>query len=665
MSIKISRREVLKAGVGTLFAAALPRSSSSKEMDVHEPEEKNLQTFEALPDHAITHGGIQLVSHPDLGTDVYGQTCIRYLRFGKQVELDHLKLGRIVYGRWVPKVPTHPAHLIISILDRDNFTWKTIREVDLPFETEIMGAGLSQQMKIEEMEDHFSKVLEKPAHLIDDISGYQTDHLRVICDREHPTWPNHGECNGGIYNVPFGILNNLEAFGKPMGQSLFEMSYNPILKQGTIHPEAPKGMQVHDLPEMLLFQSKCLSIGFSLRRPLLMHLGWDVLGNKQSTLNRLFVSRTHTSLGGCGLSGPILRTLYGDYPPYRWSGEVAVEGNRILYQNLHAIDGLTIDAIFTVEEDHITVELTQHCAENLPVIEAEIWRLAWDLKKGITGMAGMPTQRPGRNGDVVLPAIWASDGNGCISWSILNGNPDITRLHVESYRDDNCISGGIVFGEHPDSNHCQVIPAGKYSATFELAITNLEPKSKPGAAEPSVGLKRHWATIFSCFRPEYRGFSNNSASVNCHLSQGPPIEIVAHTMPHPKGPNPLDLARFTIEKALLDGGGYGYHRNLYYDSDPHLVSAAGRIHQVDPNINWLKRIEPGIIKAINRMLDLMAENGLLVCRDLTGNSGSYRWSTNGFDVVGFGHIDGYVNAWAYRAFRTRLLCSTIYHTINY
>jgi hypothetical protein len=42
---------------------------------------------------------------------------------------------------------------------------------------------------------------------------------------------------------------------------------------------------------------------------------------------------------------------------------------------------------------------------------------------------------------------------------------------------------------------------------------------------------------------------------------------------------------------------------------------------------------------------------MLICQNLSGNSGSYRWSSNSMDVVGFGHIDAYVNAWAYRALR--------------
>jgi hypothetical protein len=51
------------------------------------------------------------------------------------------------------------------------------------------------------------------------------------------------------------------------------------------------------------------------------------------------------------------------------------------------------------------------------------------------------------------------------------------------------------------------------------------------------------------------------------------------------------------------------------------------------------------------MLGTLDESGLVVNRTLSGNSGSFRWSSNAMDVVGFGHIDGYVNALTYRALR--------------
>jgi len=651
MNLSVNRRHFIKTVVGASAAATMPGEAGSKMENTAKQSVDSSKKFVRLADDAITHGGIQHVQHPRLKVEVSGQTSIRYLRFGRPVLLDHLEMKRLVYGRWVPKVPTHPAHLRIDTLDPHTLQWQSIREIDLPYHSKIEGEGLSQEMTIEEMDAHFERILKEPPITIP-LDALQTDHLRIVCDREYPVWPSHGECNGGIYNVPFGILNNLAAFGKPTGDRLVKVDYRPLLARKKINPNAPAGMAVVELPDMLLYKGKYLSIGFSLNRPLLMHLDWDISGEPGAAQNRLFVSRQpRMDKKTGGVSGPFLRTLYSDYPPHLWSGEVSVDGNKIYYSNLEVIEGLKLDAFFTVEKDRLTIELVQTCSKAIPVIDAAGWRLAWDMTKGITGMAGLPTLKAGRNGDVKLPAIWASDGRGSLAQRLVEGKSNETRLQVESYRFENCVTGGIVLGEHPGETHCQVVPEGIRQAVFELALDNFQPVSQPGGPPVSSAIEKHWGTVFSCFRPEYRGFSNHAASVNCHLSQGPPLEIVANTSRPVNGPDPLALARYTIERALLDGGGYGYWRSLYLDSDPVLLSAAGRIHQSDPKIKWLKRIEPGLVETVRRMLGLRGENGMLVCQNLSGNSGSYRWSSNSMDVVGFGHIDGYVNAWAYRAFR--------------
>ncbi len=611
--------------------------------------------IEHLTDWSITHGGIQRVLHPHLNVEVNGQTCIRYLRFGRPVILDRLEIERLVYSRIVPDVPTHPAHIIIATLDPNSWQWETIREIDLPYYSKINGEGLSQDMNIDEMEEHFKQILKEEPMTIP-LDGLQTDHLRIVCDREHPVWPSHGEMDGGIYNVPFGILNKLKAFGVPRDDSSVSVNYNddyrPILKQGKINPKAPTGMEIVERPDMILYQGKYFSIGFNRYRPILMHLGWDIIGGKDASNNRLFATRLpflDKKMGG--VSGPLLRTLFNDYPAHLWTGEVSIDGNKISYRNLEVIDGLKIDALFTVESDRVRIELRQTCSQAIPVIDAACWRLAWDTTKGITGMAGMPTLKAGRNGDVALPGMWTSDGNGCLSHRLVEGDPNETRLQVESYRFESSVTGGFVFGEHPGENQCQVVPEGEKHAVYELALDNFQPNEQEGAPMPSEGLKRHWGTAFSCFRPEFRGFSNNAGSTNCHQVQFSPTEIVVRTKCPANGPNPFDLARYTIGRGLLDGGGYGYWRTLFLDTDPVLLSSAGRIHQADPNLQWLKHIEPGLVAAAERMLEMIDDSGMLICKNLSGNSGSYRWSSNAMDVVGFGHIDGYVNAWAYRAFR--------------
>jgi hypothetical protein len=624
---------------------------------------------ELLTAYPLTHAGLAPFVHPRLSVETNAQTVVRYLRFLKPARLERLELPYAVYGRWVPDVPTHPAHLMISILDPASYTWQVVREVHLPPDPRLMGEGLSQEMSMAEMNAHFQQVLASPPRLIE-LDGLVTDHLRVECDREHPVWPSHGECNGGPYNVPFGLLDPLRAYGEWVDGPDPQPVYSPGLKRAGYNPVAPAGMQVYEKMGVLYFESPRLKVGFSLRRPLLLCLGWDSAasspgegGQAQSLgslpapglapANRLGLTQSNWQhpfgLVG-GLSGPLLRGLDAEYSAQLWTGEIEVVGSQVDYRRLTCgIPGLELDAVFTVEAGRLLLELHQRCDRPQPVLEWEAWRLLFDLRQGMTAPAAQPTLTPGRNGDVHFPLLWASDGAGCLALSLLEGDPDETRLQVESYRSAYCVTGGITLAPRPGAGECLVIPAGERRAVIEMEVTNLEPLTE-ATHLPQV-FQRHWASVYSCFRPEYGGFSNHAAAVNCHVNQHGPLEIAAHTRKHPAGLDPLGLMRFTLERALLDGGGYGYYRNLYQDSDPVLVSAAGRIFQVSADLGWLRRVEPGLLEAIQRITGSIGEDGLVLSHDLTGNSGSYRWSTNAMDVVGFGHIDGYVNAWSYRALR--------------
>jgi hypothetical protein len=270
----------------------------------------------------------------------------------------------------------------------------------------------------------------------------------------------------------------------------------------------------------------------------------------------------------------------------------------------------------------------------------------------------MPSAAHGRPGDVALPCLFAGDGNGALSLDAEpapSGPP--TRLQVESYKPSKEVTAGIVTCARPEEAACLVVPRGERHAVLSLRLERLMPGAagatgvrRARAAPP--GLARHWTSQFACFRPELGGFSNSAVSVNCHQNHHTAVDIAAFTRKPAHGPDPLDLARFTVARALMNGSGYGFWRNLYLDSDPVLVSAAGRIHQVDPRPAWLRSVAPGIRAAVARMLATKdPATGLAICRDLSGDSGSFRWSCNAWDVVGFGHLDAYVNAWTYRAMR--------------
>lgn len=597
-----------------------------------------------LPASAITHGWVRPVMHPDLGVPINGQSVVRYLRFGRELRVDRLELSPVVAGRWVPSVPTHPAHVTVSVLDAATGQWVVIRDVELPPDPRIAGEGLHQGMAIEEMELRLREGL-GVTHTIE-LGGVVTDLLRVECDREHPMWPSHGECNGAPFSVPFGALDTLQAFGEAPAGEMPLPEYLPPLALGALEPTAPTGMEVEALPWMVRFAGPRFSVGFSLIRPEILHLGWDSVGGTCAAENR---ARLGGSLSehGMGLSGPVLRTARGDFGPNAWTGGVEVVGDQVRYRDLHCGQGVSLDAAFTVSGEGFALELIQRADRDTPVLEAEAWRLAWDCSAAMTAAAAVPTLRPGRNGEVELPFLWAGDGNGCLRCEKISGE---AFVQIESYRAMRAVVGGIVPGPRPEPESAQRIPAGTWRSEWRFSVTALEPVgAEVEALSPAV--QRHWGSVFSCFRPEYGGFSNNALSVNCHVNQHCPCETVAFTRAPEGGPDPLTLYRFTLERAMLGGGGYGFWRNLYLDSDPILLAGVGRCHQARPDLDWLRRLEPGLLQAVGRMLGTLGDEGLVVCRDLSGNSGSYRWSSNAMDVVGFGHLDGYVNAWSYRGLR--------------
>jgi hypothetical protein len=204
-----------------------------------------------------------------------------------------------------------------------------------------------------------------------------------------------------------------------------------------------------------------------------------------------------------------------------------------------------------------------------------------------------------------------------------------------------------------------VIPAGTRRVTFELRPSAFLPAGAAGPHDPAASpgalasvVRRCWTAGFSAFRPEFGGFSNNAISTNCHVNQHVAFDFAAFTAPPPDGPDPLDLVKFSVGRALLDGGGYGYHRDLYLDTDPILLSGAGRVVQMTGDGAWLDRVGPGVTAAARRVLRNFDDGvGMIVCRALSGNTGSHRWSSNAMDVIGFGHIDAYVNAWAFRGLK--------------
>ena len=563
--------------------------------------------------------------------ELVGLAAVRYYRFGRRCRVDRFRLCPIAL-LFAPKMYTRPDHVVISRYDEAE-GWQSVADVHLP-------------------------VIEPEQWHEIDLGGLETDHLRVVCDREHTAEECHGDFAYATWNVPFRILEKVEWTGEPLDEKPYEPPYQPPLKAGIVRPAAPEGMELVRTPSEVRFGSEKFRVAFSLRRPLITHLAWDVLGRGlvdrsliclDSRLKRRFSGKWPPQL----LCGPWFAGLRHDGSCSFWTGEVSVEGNRIVYHDLHLIEGLSLDVEFEVLADGMDVSLKQHAQCDLHAAEYEPWRFMWNGTESITGTLGSPVSDTGRSGLVGLPAMWNAPGHGTMLIRRQGGDP--TCLRVDSVRDEFYGMSGFMLGVEHDEYGFIRIRKGEHAARLSIRTRELLPKLRVGVRSERMapGLRRNWSTTFA-FRPELGGFSNNCMSVVTLMSQHAAMDMIAATPMPDDEPSLVDMARYTLGLSLTGGPGYGEIRDMFMDVDPSQLCSAGRIHQAAPDKRWLERMRPWIRAAAERILSQMDDEGLYLCKRLSGNSGSGKWSSNAYDVVSFGHHDAYSNVLAYRGLRNAI-----------
>ena len=218
------RNAALAAG-GAASAILLDGSAAIADTDTSAEQEKTKGSEKEKPlkCYPVHHAGRKRITHPELNREILSQTAVCYLRFLRKVRLSHLKLPVVnepkYSGRWVPNVPTHPAHIIVSSFDNEKNCWETIKSVDLAPNPKFAGEGLSQAMSMEDVEDFFKKAVDAHTPHQIELGGLETSCIRMECDLEHPVWPSHGECNGGPFHVPFGSFQKLSAMGRMHSES--------------------------------------------------------------------------------------------------------------------------------------------------------------------------------------------------------------------------------------------------------------------------------------------------------------------------------------------------------------------------------------------------------------------------------------------------------------
>ncbi|MCW8129150.1 MAG: hypothetical protein KIS92_02090 [Planctomycetota bacterium] len=481
-----------------------------------------------------------------------------------------------------------------------------------------------------------------------DLGGRRTRTLLAECLRQHPPEPNCREQWSNPRNVPYFIFDKAAWDVRARTPFACEVPVAPALRVGSCRPRAARGQRVFAENDAVHFSSPRFSASFSLRRPLLMHLGWDAAAGGKSSQNLLFHRTAWAECCHLRLaSGPLWNSLDWEVPARLWGGRVDVLGNVVRYRGLHPNGELELDATFEVRPDGMDLRLRQRTKSARATVDLEAWRFVWNGRVSAVATCGLPVVAPGRTGAVRLPAYWTAPGFGNLACTLTKGGP--ARLQVDTWRAHEIGWAGVVLGHDDPLPATFVPPEGECSAELSMRVLAIEPNRATGA-KLHPELLRNWGAGLM-FRPELGGFSNNAISCNCHLSQTGVTDLAAATRPPAAGPDPVELARHTVTLALKDGRGYGDSRDIYLDSDPSLLNAAGRVEQVRPDAAWLREVWPFARAAMERILAKIDRTGLMAAPKASGNYGAEPTIANAFDTINFGHYDAYSNAEAYRALR--------------
>lgn len=564
------------------------------------------------------HAAWEQNSNKDLGLD-----SIRYFSFGTSAIIQKIIVNALVL-RWSPEVYGEPAHFIVQAYDETLDDFVTIKELDTP---------------------KYSK--DRMFHEIE-LTDVKTSCLRLICDKEHEVTHSHGEQWANPDIVPFGILNSVKILGKKTGPST-EPIYNPPLLKKDIKPGGIENVRIKKTSHMVSYESSFFKAAFSLRRPIITHLGWDDMGEDRCQQNLLPNDSVWIRPDVNSICGPYIKDFTNETKAQFFTGSVCVLDDYIEYSDIRMNENFALTVRFTIYEKGMKVTLKKYCHQDYTAIEADDWRFVFDAKTAVTSFMAIPDINNTRTGIIKTPFVLNAPSFGTIVVSKDDGFDD-TTIQVDSFRAQTLIWGGAVIGAYHDNYGFMHFKKGIYTASFSMTCEQCLPYIKENlkAQDISKGVLRNFSSGLG-FRPELAGFSNNAISCNCHLAQYGQADLCVYAQPFSNGIDPNLLMEFTLELSLRGGPGYGDNRDMYIDSDPSVLIAIGRIYQRLHNHTWVIKMWDKIKAVLDRIIKNIDESsGLLICTTLTGNSGSKRWSSNGMDVLSFGHFDAYSNMLAYR-----------------
>lgn len=488
-----------------------------------------------------------------------------------------------------------------------------------------------------------------------ELPGVPALAASVRCHWKHPVCVSPYQLHPEPWAVSFGLFDGAKWFGRRLSadrRPMPEPPVKPMLEIGKLEPKSSSNaLRAWQDGHFAHFESDVLKVSFSLIRPRTSYLAWDLFGTKR--LSRNFLVDKHAAFG----SGPMVRDLGSFSPPMHWGGNVEVVGNSVRYTDLTCHDGLSLDAIWTIEPDGIHVEMKQRNDRARTLLDAASWRFVWDGTRTYSlATLAEPVWGESRNGMTKPRGGWHAVSQGTLSFDLRGEG----QHHCENLG----FFGHKAMSDFQVGGKCEpfgpvTFQLGAHSASISMKLTNIEPsmmKESAKNADVHTGVRRAWGTMFA-FRPEHGGFSNNAHSANCNHVQSWPADVMCYTATSADGvvPSMLSLMRHTIDLALRGGPGCASQFETMLDSATSLVIAAGRCHQVDRDQKWLTNLWPWLRRAVVYVLDNIDETGMYTSKLRSGNSVPYGSphppSSNAWDCVGFGHHDGYGGTLGYRALK--------------
>src|SRR5262249_9420866 len=147
--------------------------------------------------------------------------------------------------------------------------------------------------------------------------GLHARHLKIACSEYYPATPHIREQWGHPHNVPYSILSGLVFTGDyledPYAPETDSLPMATHLARTRIEPVASRGMTCKLGGNQIRFFGERFSVGFSLQRPIITHMGWDMLGSGKAATNlinnRYRLMTSNFPAHPATISGPQWRTL--------------------------------------------------------------------------------------------------------------------------------------------------------------------------------------------------------------------------------------------------------------------------------------------------------------------------------------------------------------------